>query len=192
MCRRLILRVLLVILAGCNLAQSDSITPIPTPDLPVVEILSPVNNRQIFEGTEFDIDIVARDTNPGIGRVELFIDGNDLPLIYKDRKVRLQFEGWPAIQLNGWPSVAIGSFGGVVSSVDPYVAQNGVFRVMIEPDPEEEVEWPGHNTLRQGARVVGIVVLDQVSVGYEIWRQVNGFPKSMPKAPNKITERAEK
>ncbi|MDQ7025342.1 MAG: Ig-like domain-containing protein [Anaerolineae bacterium] len=74
MCRSIIFLFMMFTIAGCNLSQSSSITPIPTPDLPQVEILAPANNRQIFEGTEFDIDIVARDTNPGISRVELFID----------------------------------------------------------------------------------------------------------------------
>ena len=74
MCRSLVLLLLLGILAGCNLTDSSSFTPVPTPDLPQVEILAPENNQQIFEGTEFDIDIVARDEFPGISRVELFVD----------------------------------------------------------------------------------------------------------------------
>jgi hypothetical protein len=74
MCRSLVLLLLLGILAGCNLTDSSSFTPVPTPDLPQVEILAPANNQQIFEGTEFDIDIVARDSFPGVSRVELFVD----------------------------------------------------------------------------------------------------------------------
>ncbi len=115
--------------------------------------------------------------------VELFVDANDLPLIYPGRKVRLQFEGWPAIQFSGWPSVAIGSFGGVVSVVDPSVAADGNFRVLVKPDPEDAVNWPSQEVLRQGARVIGIVNLDVVTIGYELWRQVNGFPKSMSEEP---------
>lgn len=112
--------------------------------------------------------------------VELFIDGNDLPLVYEGRLVRLQFEGWPAVQFSGWPSVAVGSFGGVVSVVDPSVQGDGTFRILIKPDPNDSEEWPDQKILRQGARAVGIVLLDEVSVGYELWRQINGFPKSMP------------
>ena len=78
MCRAVMLMVLMILIAACNLTPADSITPIPTPDLPQVEILAPANNRQIFEGAEFDIDIVARDTNPGIARVELFVDGESI------------------------------------------------------------------------------------------------------------------
>lgn len=73
--RSSLIAVLLVIwLAGCNLTQGDAPTPMPTPDLPRVEILEPANNRQIYEGTEFDFDIVARDETSGIARVELYID----------------------------------------------------------------------------------------------------------------------
>ena len=118
--------------------------------------------------------------------VELFIDGNDLPLIFPGRKVRLQFEGWPAVQFSGWPSVAIGSFGGIVSVVDPLVSKDGTFRILVKPDSKDSVTWPDNKILRQGARAVGIVILDQVSAGYELWRQINGFPKSMPHAPKDL------
>jgi len=111
--------------------------------------------------------------------VEIFIDGNDLPLIQEGREVRLQFEGWPAVQFRGWPSVAIGSFGGIVSAVDPSVGKDGRFRVLISPDPNDAVDWPDRTILRQGARAIGLILLEQVSLGYELWRKVNGFPKSM-------------
>ena len=48
--------------------------------------------------------------------VEVWVDGNDAPLITKGRHVRLQFEGWPAVQFVGWPSVAVGTFGGKLLS----------------------------------------------------------------------------
>lgn len=117
--------------------------------------------------------------------VEIFIDGNDLPLVYEGRKVRLQFEGWPAIQFSGWPSVAIGSFGGVVFNVDPWVSKDGYFRVIVVPDttPGED-QWPDEVFLRQGTRVMGLVLLDVVSLGYEFWRRANGFPKSREDKPS--------
>lgn len=112
--------------------------------------------------------------------VELYVNANDFPLVYPGRKVRLQFEGWPAIQFTGWPSVAVGSFGGVVTMVDPSVSANGSFRVLVKPDPDDNNPWPQEQFLRQGTRVMGLINLDQVTIGYELWRQVNGFPKSMP------------
>ncbi|NQZ01260.1 MAG: HlyD family efflux transporter periplasmic adaptor subunit [Bdellovibrionales bacterium] len=123
--------------------------------------------------------------------VEVFIDGNDLPLVHEGREVRLQFEGWPAVQFRGWPSVAVGSFGGIVTAVDPSVAANGLFRVLVSPDPND-IEWPDRTILRQGARAVGLILLEQVSLGYEIWRKVNGFPKSMDNPPGTEQKGAKK
>ena len=44
-----------------------------------------------------------------------------------------------------------------------------------EPDAEDE-PWPDVRFLRQGVRSKGWVLLNRVSLGYEIWRQLNGFP----------------
>jgi multidrug efflux pump subunit AcrA (membrane-fusion protein) len=51
--------------------------------------------------------------------LELWVDGNDMPLISVGDPVRIQFEGWPAIQFVGWPSVAVGTFGGKVMPWTP-------------------------------------------------------------------------
>lgn len=67
--------VAMLVISACNVVRTENITPIPTPDLPTAQILSPANNRQIIEGTVFDIDIVARDLGAGVGRVALFVDG---------------------------------------------------------------------------------------------------------------------
>jgi hypothetical protein len=65
---------MVMLLLACNLATATP-TLVPTPDIPVVEILDPPNNRQIVEGTEFNIDIVARDSGAGIAKIEVLIDG---------------------------------------------------------------------------------------------------------------------
>ena len=119
--------------------------------------------------------------------VEMFLQGMDLPLVYPGRKVRLQFEGWPALQLVGWPSVAVGSFGGVVTAIDPAVGEKGMFRVLVTHD-KDDIPWPDKTFLRQGTRTIGIVNLDEVSIGYEIWRQINGFPKSMGERPDQKSD----
>lgn len=106
--------------------------------------------------------------------VEIYVSGNDVPLIYQGRKVRIQFEGWPAIQFSGWPEIAIGTFGAIVVSVDPAVSENGKFRVIATKDPSEQ--WPDLRFLNHGAKVYGWVLLDKVRLGYELWRQINGFP----------------
>lgn len=64
----------LLVLSGCNLGTQQA-TPVPTPDIPSVQILSPPNNQQVFAGTNFDIDILASDTSQGIQKIELYVDG---------------------------------------------------------------------------------------------------------------------
>lgn len=114
--------------------------------------------------------------------VELWVDGNDAPLIGEGRQVRLQFEGWPAVQFVGWPSVAVGTFGGEVSFVDPAARADGKFRVVVVPIEGEA--WPEPQYLRQGVRARGWVLLNRVSVAFEIWRQLNGFPPATERPPD--------
>lgn len=106
--------------------------------------------------------------------VELWIDGNDAPLLEVDRHVRIQFEGWPAVQWVGWPSVAVGTFGGRIALIDAHDNGQGKFRVLVVPDGREP--WPSTRYLRQGVRANGWVLLSQVKLGYELWRRFNGFP----------------
>jgi hypothetical protein len=107
--------------------------------------------------------------------VELYVNGNDMPLVEIGQEVRLQFEGWPAIQWPGWPSVAVGTFSGLVSTVDATDNNKGQFRILVTPNKDEQ-KWPSDRFLRQGVRANGWVMLRRVSLGYEIWRQLNGFP----------------
>lgn len=113
--------------------------------------------------------------------VELWIDGNDIPFVHLHQKARLQFEGWPAIQFRGWPEIAVGTFGGVVSFIDPTDNGLGLFRAVIVPDEK----WPDSRYLRQGVRVHGWVQLGEVPLWYELWRQFNGFP------PESVSEKSE-
>ncbi len=106
--------------------------------------------------------------------VELWVDGNDMPLIADGRPVRLQFEGWPAVQFSGWPSVAVGTFGGKVALIDSTEDGKGKFRILVRPDGVDA--WPTGTYLRQGVRANGWVLLDSVRLGYELWRRFNGFP----------------
>jgi multidrug resistance efflux pump len=107
--------------------------------------------------------------------VEMTVPGRDMPLVHVGDKVRLQFQGWPAVQFVGWPSAAVGTFGGQVLALSPTDDMKGDFSVLIEPDPQEPA-WPDDRYLRQGVRANGWVLLKEVSLGYEIWRQLNGFP----------------
>jgi len=114
--------------------------------------------------------------------VELWVDGNDATLIQPGRKVRLVFEGFPGVQFIGWPSVAVGTFGGVVDLVDATDNGQGMFRILVLPD-ESDDPWPSDRFLRQGVKVNGWVLLQQVPLWFEAWRQLNAFPLTIP-APN--------
>jgi len=106
--------------------------------------------------------------------VELFINANDLGLIRIGRTVRLQFSGLPIMQISGWPNLAYGTFGGVVTSIDKSVNNNGSFRIIVENIDNEL--WPDNNFLAYGSRAYGWVLLDEVKIGYELWRKLNDFP----------------
>jgi hypothetical protein len=128
--------------------------------------------------------------------VELWLDGTDMPLVHaretdpqgritrEGSSVRLQFEGWPAVQFVGWPSVAVGTFGGEVLLIDPTDNGKGKFRVLIAQRPDSverngqpiQQGWPANRWLRQGVRANGWVLLQRVPLWFEIWRQLNGFP----------------
>lgn len=111
--------------------------------------------------------------------VELYIDGRDVPLIRRGQHVRLEFEGWPAIQFSGWPSVARGLFDGTVQSVDLAASPNGLFRVLVG-EMEGETPWPRDPYVRLGAKVRGWVTMQEVTVGFELWRLLNDFPLQNP------------
>jgi multidrug efflux pump subunit AcrA (membrane-fusion protein) len=107
--------------------------------------------------------------------VELYVDGRDVSLIYIGRRVRLEFEGWPAIQFSGWPSVARGLFDGRVAAIDVAASPNGLFRILVEPAPDRP-PWPREPSVRLGAKVQGWVLMNTVKVWFEIWRLLNDFP----------------
>jgi multidrug efflux pump subunit AcrA (membrane-fusion protein) len=135
------------------------------------------------------IAILVPDTAQTV--VELWVDGNDMPLLRLGDKTRLQFEGWPAVQFVGWPSVAVGTFGGEISLIDATDDGTGRFRILVRPDEKEE-EWPTTRYLRQGVRTNGWVLLKQVPAGFELWRRFNGFPptaKQGPEAPQKKSKK---
>ncbi len=111
--------------------------------------------------------------------VALLVKPMDVPLLSVGRKVRLQFDGWPALQFAGWPSVSVGTFGGTVAVIDRVPGAKGDFRVLVTPDSADE-QWPPQ--LRLGSGVLGWAMLDEVRVGFEIWRRINGFPPSLREA----------
>lgn len=118
-------------------------------------------------------DIVSIVPSEAKMAVELYVRAMDLPLMHKGVKVRIQFDGWPALVFSGWPNVGAGTFGGVVQAVDRMNSTNGQFRVLVVPDPSDK-PWP--ELVRAGGGVYGWAMLKRVRVWYELWRQFNGFP----------------
>lgn len=108
--------------------------------------------------------------------VALQVPGRDIPLLDVGDPVRLEFAGWPAMQFSGWPSVSVGTFGGRVAVIDQVAGATGTYRVLVEPDPADE-PWPPELLMGSGAR--GWALLERVSVWFEVWRLLNGFPPSI-------------
>jgi multidrug resistance efflux pump len=117
---------------------------------------------------------------------EIFVDPIDLPLLQVKEKVRLQFDGWPAIVFSGWPNISHGTYGGEIYAIDRYISQNGKYRVLIKPDPDD-YPWP--EALRFGSGVSSMILLKDVPIWYELWRKINGFPPDYYKNETPKTEK---
>ena len=137
----------------------------------ILQLLANQGGEMVKEGDP--LCVIVPDTSDRA--VQVWLDGNDAPLVEPGRHVRLQFEGWPAVQFAGWPSVAVGTFGGEVISVDSTDNGKGQFRVLVGP-ASDDTAWPSERYLRQGVRANGWVLLEEVGLGYELWRRLNGFP----------------
>ncbi len=105
--------------------------------------------------------------------VETFVRPIDLPLIHKGEKVRIQFDGWPAIIFSGWPNVSYGTYGAKVVAIERYISSNGKYRVLLAPDSEDHT-WP--DAIRVGSGAKTIALLEDVPIWFELWRQINSFP----------------
>lgn len=105
--------------------------------------------------------------------VETYVAPIDLPLLHLGEKVRIQFDGWPAIIFSGWPNVSYGTYGGKVVAIETFISNNGKYRVLLAPDPEDH-SWP--KDIRVGSGANALALLEDVPIWYELWRQLNGFP----------------
>jgi multidrug efflux pump subunit AcrA (membrane-fusion protein) len=126
-------------------------------------------NEMVKEG-EMIVEIVPNKFDQA---VELYVAPMDLVLVEKGQQVRLQFDGFPAIVFSGWPQASYGTFVGEVIAVETNRSENGKFRMLVVP-VEKEKKWPA--ALKLGAGVQGFALLKDVSIWYELWRQINGFP----------------
>lgn len=106
--------------------------------------------------------------------VEMYVRPMDLPLMDIGQKVRFQFDGWPAIVFSGWPVASYGTYGGVVVAIDNSVSDNGKFRILVVEDSKDQ-KWP--DALKVGGGAKGMALLKDVTIIYELWRNINGFPR---------------
>ncbi len=105
--------------------------------------------------------------------VEMYVHPVDLPLVSEGQKVRFMFDGFPTIVFSGWPEASYGTFGGIITAVENSVSTNGKFRILVKEDNQDK-PWP--KQLRIGTGALGIALLKNVPIWYELWRNINGFP----------------
>ena len=118
--------------------------------------------------------------------VEVYIKPVDMPLIAKGIKVRLQFDGWPAIVFSGWDVISYGTYGGEITAIERFISKNGMYRVLIKPDKNDH-PWPKEIRMGSGARTIAL--LNNVPIWYELWRKINGFPLDFYKAEKNILKK---
>jgi multidrug efflux pump subunit AcrA (membrane-fusion protein) len=125
--------------------------------------------------------------------VEIFIDPVNTPLVHEGENVRLIFDGWPAFVISGWSQMSTGLFDGQIVGIDPVIQDNGQLRIWVKPQMADA--WPAQ--LRQGGGVRAFMLLNDVPLGYELWRLLNAFPpdyyqgKGIKKSEMKKEEKAD-
>lgn len=143
----------------------------------VVRIAKAGAGQTVKEGDELAL-IVPTTTDQA---VEIYVSSMDAALIEPGRTVSLHFSGFPAFQFSGWRDINVGIFHGTVKVVDAVDEGTGRFRVLVVPAEERGfTQWPDERYLRQGTDASAWVLLDEVSIGYELWRQLMGFPPQFP------------
>lgn len=105
--------------------------------------------------------------------VEIFVPAIDIPLLSLGQEVKFLFDGYPAILFSGWPGASYGIFSGQIVAIENTADAKGDFRVLVAEDKTSK-PWP--KSLKMGVGASSIALLKNVSVWYELWRNVNGFP----------------
>ena len=120
--------------------------------------------------------------------VETYVKPIDLPLLHIGEKVRVQFDGWPAIVFSGWPNVSYGTYGAKVVAIENFISENGKYRILLAPD-ENDHPWP--EPIRVGSGAKTIALLNDVPIWFELWRQLNSFPPNyyQPNNQNELTKK---
>ena len=86
--------------------------------------------------------------------------------------------------------MSYGTFGGKVVSIDNSISENGKFRILVAEDGHD-TKWPV--ALKAGGGAVGMALLNDVPIWFELWRNMNGFPPNFYKAIDKnVTDKKDK
>jgi multidrug resistance efflux pump len=121
--------------------------------------------------------------------VELFIEPLDIPLVNIGQSIRFVFDGFPAIVFSGWPAASYGTFGGEVVAIENAVSPNGKYRILVKENKNDK-PWP--KQLRLGAGAQAIALLKDVSIWYELWRNINGFPPDFYQSKSDVSKNKSK
>ena len=141
----------------------------------IVRVHKPGAGQAVKEGDELATIVPLVDDQAA----EIYVSSMDAALVSPGKLVSLQFSGFPAFQFSGWQNIAIGIFHGRVKVIDAVDDGSGRFRLLVVPDSSRR-DWPDARFLRQGTDVTGWVLLNEVPLGYELWRQLMGFPPQFP------------
>ncbi|MCL6295669.1 HlyD family secretion protein [Jejuia spongiicola] len=121
--------------------------------------------------------------------VETYVEPIDLPLLNIGEKVRIQFDGWPAIVFSGWPNVSYGTYGGKIVAIENFISDNGKYRVLLAPENENNT-WP--EAIRVGSGAKTMALLNDVPIWFELWRKLNGFPPNYYKPTQQDSDKKNK
>lgn len=185
-------------------AQSERFTAISSQEAALAEIAKLENRRATVEVRQSyhtvrapQSGVVSRIYIRGIGEnikggtpiaelfpisddraVEVHVRAMDMPLLREGHLAQIEFEGFPALAISGEPEMNFGTYGARVAVISQTPEAGGTFRVLLRPDES----WPERLPFGTGARAY--ILLDEVPVWYEIWRQINGFPAESYPAPD--------
>ncbi|MEY2752594.1 MAG: biotin/lipoyl-binding protein [Schleiferiaceae bacterium] len=98
----------------------------------------------------------------------------DVPLLSVGDSALCALDGWPILQIPGWPRSSVGLFSAKVRYIASQADAEGLFAVVLEPTEK----WPAN--ARPGTHVTATLLLNDVPMWFELWRQFNGFPANGP------------
>ena len=121
--------------------------------------------------------------------VEFYVEPYDIPLVNLKEEGRILFNGYPTIFVAGWPELSVGTFDAEIAAIDQSISENGKYRVLLK-QVKSKNKWP--KSLKFGLGTSGVILLNDVPIWYEIWRQLNGFPANYYNKSDSKVEKSKK